>query len=98
MPPNQQPKSLPQRRPEAGAIRFADLVGHFDVIRVTCSKCDRKGRYSLAQLIEHHTAEAGLPDWKTRLTADCPRRAKPGNIWDLCGAHFPDLEAVLYLP
>jgi hypothetical protein len=44
-----------RRRPESGAFRFVDLVGRLDVIRVACTKCNRMGRYSLAQLIERHS-------------------------------------------
>ena len=36
-------------------------------------------------LIERHAADAKLPDWKSEITAECPKRA------DLCGVHFPDL-------
>jgi hypothetical protein len=84
----------PMRR--SGAITFGDLAGRLDVLRVACSKCDRAGQYSVARLIERHGADAGLPDWKATITADCPRRPKPGSrIWNLCGAHFPDLNAVM---
>jgi hypothetical protein len=73
-----------------------DLAGRLEVLRVTCPKCERAGRYRVARLIERHGAGAGLPDWKDVVTADCPRRAKPGATWDICGAHFPDLNAALY--
>jgi hypothetical protein len=95
MPEKQQPRALPRRRPGAGAIRFADLVGRLDVVRVTCTRCDRAGRYSLAQLIERHGAEVGLPDWMAALTADCPLRPRYGTIWNQCGAHCPDLPAAM---
>jgi hypothetical protein len=65
------------------------------VLRVTCSKCGRAGQYSVARLIERHGVNAGLPDWRDSITADCPRRGKHGVVWDLCGAHFPDLPAVM---
>ena len=86
------PETL-QRR--SGAITFGDLRGRLEVLRVTCSKCDRAGRYSVARLIELHGADAGLPDWKDGLTADCPLHAKPA-VWNLCGARFPDLNAAMY--
>ncbi len=34
-----------------------------------------------------------LTDWRTDLTADCPRRIA-ANISDQCGARFPDLSRV----
>jgi hypothetical protein len=44
--------------------------------------------------IERYGAEAGLPDWKDAIAADCPLRAKPA-VWNLCGAHFPDLPKLM---
>ena len=38
--------------PRDGAIIFSDLIGKLDVLRVTCSKCDRAGRYHLDRLIK----------------------------------------------
>ena len=29
---------------------FGDIEGKFDVLRVECTKCERKGRYSVARL------------------------------------------------
>jgi hypothetical protein len=88
----------PMRRSGAirGAITLGDLRGRLEVLRVACRKCDRAGRYSVEGLIERHGADAGLPDWKDTITADCPLRAQPA-VWNLCGAHFPDLLA-LYPP
>jgi hypothetical protein len=42
----------------------------------------------VARLIEHFGADAGLPDWKDEITADCPLRAKSGATWDLL--HVPN--------
>jgi hypothetical protein len=38
--------------PRDGAIIFSDLIGKFDMLRVTCEKCGRDGSYSLYRLIE----------------------------------------------
>jgi hypothetical protein len=35
-----------------GYAIFGDVEGKLDVLRVECTKCDRKGRYSVAKLIE----------------------------------------------
>jgi hypothetical protein len=91
----QQPKPLPRRRPEAGAIRVVGLVGRLDIVRVVCAMCDRVGRYTLAWLIERYGPGMGLPDRKDQFTADCPLRAKPSGTSDICGAHFPDLSEVM---
>jgi len=33
---------------------FGDIEGKLDVLRVECTKCARKGRYSLFRLIEKY--------------------------------------------
>jgi hypothetical protein len=81
----------------AGAVTLGDLAGQLDVLRVTCSKCDRAGQYRVARLIELYGADMGLPDFKDAITGNCPLRAKPGT-WDLCGAHFLDIMSTLYGP
>jgi hypothetical protein len=47
--------------PSDGATIFDDLVGKLDTLRVTCSKCEREGRYSVRRLIEQHRATAKSP-------------------------------------
>jgi hypothetical protein len=37
---------------------FGDIEGKLDVLRVEWTKCDRKGRYSVAKLIENTAAGA----------------------------------------
>jgi hypothetical protein len=68
----------------AGAIPLGDLSGRLEVLRVACSKCDRKGQYHVARLIDLYGADMGLPDFKDAITGNCPLRAQPGT-WDLCG-------------
>jgi hypothetical protein len=87
------PHSREQRR--TGTITFGDLRGRLEVLQVACSKCERTGRYSVARLIERYGADAGLPDWKDAIAADCPTRGEHGVVWDLCGANFPDLPALM---
>ena len=42
------------------------------MLRVECTKCDRKGRYSVAKLIEKHGRKRNLMVWREMLNADCP--------------------------
>jgi hypothetical protein len=42
--------------PRDNATTFADLRGKLDVLRVTCAKCDRAGRYRLDRLIDQRGA------------------------------------------
>ena len=62
------------------------------VVRVGCSKCHRQGAYRLARLADRYGAETTLPHLIEALAADCElREAKRPNIYDRCGAFFPDL-------
>jgi hypothetical protein len=58
-----------------------------ELVRLACDRCDRRGQYSRARLIERYGADIGLPELR-HLIADCPRRNKLG---DTCGVLFPDL-------
>jgi hypothetical protein len=44
------------------------------VLRVTCAKCERAGRYRLARLIEARGRDAKLVDWLGEITAGAVRR------------------------
>ena len=39
--------------PRDGAIIFSDFIGKTEVLRVTCEKCGRDGRYIVARLIRN---------------------------------------------
>ena len=80
--------------PRDGAITFSDLVGKLDVLRVSCSKCERDGAYGLPRLINERGRDAKVIDWLDELTAECPKKIAR-NTNDPCGARFPGLRAVL---
>ena len=56
---------------------FGDIEGKLDVLRVECTKCLRKGRYSVRKLIEKYGRKANMMKWKEQLNGDCPRRDGP---------------------
>lgn len=39
---------------------FGDIEGKLDVLRVECTKCARKGRYSVRRLIEKYGRRANM--------------------------------------
>ena len=43
---------------------FGDIEGKLDVLRVECNRCDRKGRYSVAKLIEKHGRNGNMMKWR----------------------------------
>ena len=80
--------------PRDGAIIFSDLIGKLDVLRVSCEKCGRDGRYILVRLIRKRGGNAKLIDWINELTAECPKRIAY-NVNDPCGVRCPGLSKVL---
>ena len=77
-----------------GAIILSDLVGKLDVLRVSCEKCGREGRYSLTYLLVERGRDAKVIDWLDEITADCPMKIAH-NMNDPCGAKCPQLPKVL---
>ena len=71
-----------------------DLTGKLGVLRVSCKKCGRDGRYILARLIRNSGRDAKLIDWLDELTAECPKKIAH-NMNDPCGARCRDLPRVL---
>jgi len=64
------------------------------VLRVECTKCERKVRYSVAKLIEKHGREGNMMKWREMLNADCPKRDAHG-LHERCDVVCPDLPKVL---
>ena len=62
--------------PRDGSVVFGDLKDKLEVLHVACKKCDRRGQYPVARLIERYGRDAKLVDWKDTITADCTRRTK----------------------
>jgi len=73
---------------------FGDIEGKLDVLRVECTKCDRKGRYSMAKLIEKHGRNGNMMKWREMLTPTARSGMLPGfmtaAIWG-----SPDLPRIL---
>jgi hypothetical protein len=76
---------------------FGDIEGKLDVLRVECTKCARKGRYSVRRLIEKYGRKANMMKWKERLNGDCPRR-DAHSVLERCDLVCPDLPKVLGKP
>ena len=73
---------------------FGDIEGKLDVLRVECTKCDRKGRYSVAKLIAKHGRKGNMSGWVSDLKGDCPKRDAAG-LQNRCDVVCPDLPKVL---
>jgi hypothetical protein len=76
--------------PREGALIFRDVLGRVDYLEVICEKCGRKGRYSVARLVERYGVDSKLFDWTDEITADCPRKIAR-DLNDQCGCRCPTL-------
>ena len=52
-------------------------------------KCERRGQYRKATLIERYGPEANMVALRLTLAAGCPKIAA-NKIMDLCGVYYPD--------
>jgi hypothetical protein len=52
---------------------FGDIEGKLDVLRVECTRCDRKGRYHVHKLIEKYGRNGNMMKWKEQLNGDSRR-------------------------
>jgi hypothetical protein len=71
----------------AGALTIAEFPGL--VLEVYCRRCDRRGRYVKARLVERFGLNLSLPDLLRELSPDCPARGRPGI--ESCSAIYPTL-------
>lgn len=55
--------------------------------RTTATRCDRKGDYAVAGLVEKWGYDMALHDLAFQLSADCERRQTP-SIYDRCDIVF----------
>jgi hypothetical protein len=72
---------------------FGDIEGKLDVLRVECTKCDRKGRYHV-KLIEKYGRKGHLMKWREMLNADRPKR-DAHCLHERCDLICPDLPKVV---
>jgi hypothetical protein len=70
--------------PRDGSITLSDV--REPTLSVVCGPCGRRGRYSVARLMEQYGGDAKLTDLLHTL-ADCPK-ASSASIHDRCKAVF----------
>ena len=75
-------------------VVFGDIEGKLDVLRVECTRCQRKGRYNVRKLIERYGRKGHMMNWREQLSSDCPQRYAP-QLHDHCDLICPDLPKVL---
>ena len=79
-----------------GSITLADIAGKRSMLAVACSRCERRGRLSIAKLIGRHGGGMRLTDLREILAGDCSH-VGAASIHDRCGVHYPQLPGI-FLP
>ncbi len=59
------------------------------VLEVRCTKCDRRGRYRTATVVERYGAGFAGPDLRDRLSADCEKHDVAE--YERCDLYFPGM-------
>jgi hypothetical protein len=73
---------------------FGDIEDKLDVLRLECTRCGRKGRYHVRNLIEKHGRRGNMSKWVSDLKGDCPNRDAP-QLRDRCDLICPDLPRII---
>jgi hypothetical protein len=73
---------------------FGDIDGKLDVLRVECTKCNRRGSITFHRLIEKYGRMGNMMKWKEQLNGDCAKR-DARSLHERCDLVCPDLPKVL---
>lgn len=77
-----------------GAIALGDVAARASHIEVACSRCERRGRYQVAKLVETLGPEFPMTDLGAEL-ASCPHRGASAHH-ERCDVFFPGLRKLMY--
>jgi hypothetical protein len=55
-------------------LTFGDIAGKLHMLQIECTRCARKGRYSVAKLLVEHGHRGNMSKWVSDLRGDCPKR------------------------
>ena len=80
------------RTMSTGPLTLAQIADLSPVVEVRCSKCDRRSRYRMSNLIERYGADFAGPDLRDKLSADCEKH--DAAEYERCDLYFPDMLAV----
>ena len=73
----------------SGSLSLAEIAERLTVLEVRCTKCDRRGRYRIATLIERYGADFAGPDLRDKLSEGCERHG--AAEYERCDIYFPDM-------
>jgi hypothetical protein len=69
-------------------VTLAEAAARQRMLNVACSRCQRRGRLSLARLIAEHGPDTPVRMATANLNVDCPRRNSP-NWAERCDIYYP---------
>ncbi len=72
-----------------GSHTLAEIALRLPMLAVRCTKCDRRGRYRMASLVERYGADFAGPNLREKLSADCEKHA--AAEFERCDLFFPDM-------
>jgi hypothetical protein len=72
---------------------LGEIAARTSMLTVACSRCERRGRYRLDNLIARHSADAPVRVIVAGLTADCSQRDSV-VLMERCDILFPGLAAL----
>lgn len=77
-----------------GSVALSEVAAKATHLEMACTRCDRRGRYQLARLVERFGPDFPMTDLGREL-ADCPNRreAAPNKR---CDVYFPGLIEILH--
>ena len=61
-------------------LTFGDIAGKLEMLRIECTRCARKGRYSVAKLIAQHGLRGNMSKWVSDLRGDCLKRNAAADV------------------
>jgi hypothetical protein len=76
-----------------GSVQLGDLASKIAMLEIACSRCERRGQLSVAQLIAQHGAAMGLPELRYILPSDCTR-AEAASVSAQCDVYYPQLRPI----
>jgi hypothetical protein len=76
-----------KRSEQMTSSRLADYP--FDMVRLACEKCTRKGQYLKSSLMRRFGPDQDIVDLRLILAADCPK-VIANRATHLCSACYPD--------
>ncbi len=72
-----------------GSHTLAEIAVRLPMLEVRCTKCDRRGRYRTASLVERYGADFAGPDLRQKLSTDCEKHAAAED--ERCDLYVPDM-------